>query len=641
MNISVYPAVRCFLGGLKSFAKQGLGKFFLLGLLFFSTTGHAFQPLPVGQAFAFSTSIASDQHTLIATWKIAPGFHLYRDRFTFDLQTPNAAHLGEIILPPGIPQHDDILGNYQVYQNEVAINVPFTQVQPQQLILAVSYQGCADAGFCYPPVTKQVRLNGSNGAISLVSATDNVTTPAATALASAPSTATISAPTSTAVQNQSSQSASVIGQNKMAQLFAGKNWPLIFAAFLGFGLLLAFTPCVLPMIPILSGIILGEGREITTYHAFTLSLTYILAMAITYAIAGVLVGYMGSYVQAFLQNPWVITIFSLMFVMLALSLFGFYELRMPNFLHHHVTKLSNKQQGGTYVGVAIMGGLSTLIVSPCVSAPLIGVLTYIAKTGDAVLGGAILFTMGIGMGIPMLILGTVGGKFIPRAGHWMNVIKAIFGVLLLGVAILLLSRIISEHIVMLLWAGLLIMVAIYMGAFTAIPMNGGGKLWKGLSLILLVYGFLLLVGTALGNTDPLQPLAIKQAIPVANLPQAEPFRVVNNLQEAQNLLATAKAQGRPVMLDFYADWCISCKEMDKNVFNDPYTQRKLAGFLLLRADVTANDAAARELEKYFGVIAPPTVLFFDESGQELTSSRVVGEVSSKELLGYLQQCSGK
>lgn len=592
-------------------------KKFLLAVLFclIPVASMAFQPLAVDQAFKLSVKPIDDQ-TVLAEWSIAPGYHLYRDRITFRVVSPKDTHLGTVQLPTGIAKQDDIRGKYEIYEGSVAASIPLQNRTAKKLVLAVSYQGCADS-FCYPPTTKQMTVVFTGN--EKKKADSAITT--ATTDASATTTATSS-------------------QDKVSQLLANKSWVLILLGFFGFGLLLAFTPCVLPMIPILSGIIVGQSDEITTIKAFWLALTYVLAMAITYALAGILAGLAGNYVQAFLQSPWVIASFSAIFVLLALSLFGFYELRIPNSWHHHMTNLSNKQSGGNYVGVAIMGCLSTLILSPCVTAPLIGALSYIGKTGNAVLGGSALFTMGLGMGIPLIIIGTLGGKFLPKAGVWMHSVKAIFGVVMLGVAILLLSRIIRPEITMILWAGLLIVSAVYMGAFTATPHSGFGKLWKGCSLILLVYGFLLLIGAGMGNADPLQPLAMKQSLAAANVAQAESFKPIKDLSELKQVLAHAKDQGKPVLLDFSAEWCLSCKQMDRNTFKAPPVQTMLNKFVLLRADVTDNNAVDQELEKKLNVVAPPTILFFDANGKEIESARIVGEIGPQEFQSHLQNVLG-
>jgi len=588
-----------------------------LTFIAFTTTSFAADPLSVEQAFSVSVQ-PKDDHTLVAQWKIAPGYHLYRDHIKFNLVNPTTGHLGSVVLPPGIMQQDDVLGKYEVYQHGVVVTVPLQNVSTKTVTLDVHYQGCADAGFCYPPVSKQIVLN----------------------LAKVPHVADNSSNGDASSSAASTDATSNAPQDKITALLNNHGWGIILLGFLGFGVLLAFTPCVLPMIPILSGIIVGESDEITTLKAFWLSLTYVLAMALTYACAGVVAGLAGGYVQAFLQNPWVIVAFSGVFVVLAFSLFGFYELRMPDILHHHVTNLSNKHSGGDYVGVAVMGCLSTLIVSPCVTAPLIGALSYIGKTGNAVLGGSALFAMGVGMGIPLLIIGTVGGKFLPKAGVWMDTVKAFFGVLMLGVAVLLLGRVISPQATMFLWASLLVVSAVYMGAFNITPASGIGKLWKGISIILLVYGFLLLIGAGMGNTNPWQPLVFKQAIPVANIPHSGVFKRVKSPEDLQAAIAAAKANKKPVMLDFYADWCLSCQEMDHNTFKDPHLQNTLNQFVLLRSDVTADDDADRALEKKLDVIAPPTIVFFDCNGNEVSSERIVGEVGPKDLLQHMQKIQG-
>ncbi len=589
-------------------------KILIAALLFFiPLASMAFQPLTVDQAFDLSAKPADD-HTVFVQWKIAPGYHLYKDKISFKVVSPSDAQLGSVALPSGVAKQDDVRGQYQIYVGSGSASIPIAKRSAKTLVLAVNYQGCADSGFCYPPTTKQLTLNfsgnGSQTNTAAVAPTDSSTTAVAKTSA----------------------------QDEISQLLANNNWGLILLGFFGFGLLLAFTPCVLPMIPILSGIIVGQSEEITALKAFWLALTYVLAMAVTYALAGILAGLAGNYVQAFLQSPWVIGTFSAIFVLLALSLFGFYELKIPNSWHHHMTNLSNKQTGGDYVGVAVMGCLSTLILSPCVTAPLIGALSYIGKTGNAVLGGSALFAMGVGMGIPLIIIGTVGGKFLPKAGVWMNAIKSVFGVIMLGVAILLLGRILQPEFTMMLWAGLLIISAVYMGVFTTTPLSSFGKLWKGCSLILLVYGFLLLIGAGMGNTDPMQPLALKQAIPVANIENAEPFRHIKGVQDLEATLQ--QAQGKPVLLDFSAEWCVSCKQMDRRTFKDPHVQSLLSKFVLLRADVTDNDAVDKELEKKLNVVAPPTVLFFDSKGNEIQSARIVGEMDAKDFLNHLHSVLG-
>jgi thiol:disulfide interchange protein DsbD len=605
-------------------------KKFLFILFFIPLLCYGFQPLPVDKAFVFSDSIKNGQMEL--NWKIAPGYHLYRDHLSFQSEAPSVVQLQAVTLPEGILMQDNILGKYRVFENKLTINIPLIKKTLGEATLLVRYQGCADSGFCYPPVTKRIQLSSTNSLIQQL-------TPISQASATTAQNTTVQSPPETSTKTQVSNRGAK--QDRITRLLSNKNWGITLLGFLGFGLLLAFTPCVLPMIPILSGIIVGQGREITTTRAFCLSLTYVLAMALTYAGAGVLAGMAGSYLQAFLQSPWVIFTFAGIFVLLAFSLFGFYELRVPNFLNHHVTNISNKQSSGTYVGVAVMGMLSTLIVSPCISAPLIGVLSYIGKTGDAFFGGLALFMLGFGAGIPLLIVGTTEGKFLPKSGPWMNSVKIFFGVFLLAAAIWLLQRVIPEQLTMVLWAALLIISAVYMGAFTHAPETGWGKLWKGLSLILMVYGLLLLIGATMGNTDPLQPLAISRPIPTETAGETETFKIVKTLKDVETEIAAAKKQSKPVILDFYADWCISCQQMDRYTFTDQHVKNKLRNFVMLRADVTDNDANDQALEKHFDVIAPPTILFFNDSGDEIKSQRVVGEIDAKELLKHLRQTWGQ
>lgn len=615
----------------------------LLALLFFPLLCYGFQPLPVDKAFEFSDSVKQDRMEL--NWKIAPGYHLYRDHLSFQSEKPDVIQLHTVTLPPGISMQDNILGKYKVYENKLTIDIPLIKKSSGKATLLVQYQGCADSGFCYPPVTKRIQLFSANTIVQQLTKPDSATAAPIfqnnIQLAQETSTTQNNIQSLPAASQKTQISNRSAKQDRITRLLSNKNWGITLLGFLGFGLLLAFTPCVLPMIPILSGIIVGQGKEITTFRAFCLSLTYVLAMALTYAGAGVLAGMAGSYLQAFLQSPWVIFTFVGIFVLLAFSLFGFYELRVPNFLHHHVTNISNKQSSGTYVGVAIMGILSTLIVSPCITAPLIGVLSYIGKTGDAFFGGAALFMLGLGAGIPLLIVGTTEGKFLPKSGPWMDSVKIFFGVFLLAAAIWLLQRVIPEAVTMLLWAALLIISAVYMGAFTHVPETGWGKLWKGLSLILMVYGLLLLIGATMGNTDPLQPLALSHPVSIEQAGETETFKIVKTLGDVEKEIAAAKTQSKPVVLDFYADWCVSCQQMDRYTFTDSHVKNKLRNFVVLRADVTQNDATDQALEKHFDVIAPPTILFFNDSGEEIKSQRVVGEIDAKELLKHLQQAWGQ
>jgi len=388
------------------------------------------------------------------------------------------------------------------------------------------------------------------------------------------------------------------------------------------------------MIPILSGIIVGQGEDITTRKAFYLSLVYVLAMAMTYTVVGILVGLSGENIQAWFQNPWIIGSFAAIFVALSFSMFGFYELQMPASIQSKLTNISNSQQGGNIVGVAIMGFLSALIVGPCVTAPLVGALIYIAETGDAVLGGMALFSLSMGMGAPLLLIGASAGKFLPRAGAWMDAVKAVFGVLLLGLAIWLLERVAPAAATMALWAALIIVSAIYMGAMETLAAGSSGwkKLWKGLGVLLLIYGIIILLGLASGNRNVYQPLKGLAGMS-GSTTQIEhlSFKQIKGVDGLNTELEKAKAAGKKVMLDFYADWCVSCKEMEVFTFSDPAVQKALEGVVLLQADVTPNDEKDTELYKHFGIIGPPSIMFFGTDGSEHRNYRVVGFMPAEKF----------
>ena len=411
-------------------------------------------------------------------------------------------------------------------------------------------------------------------------------------------------------------------------------------AFFGFGLLLAFTPCVFPMIPILSSLIAGQGATLTRRRALLLSLTYVLAMAATYTVAGVLAALLGQNLQIWFQNPWILAVFSGMFVVLALSMFGLYELQLPATLQNRLVDWSNRQRGGHHVGVAVMGLLSALIVGPCVAPPLIGVLTFIAVTGDLALGAAALFALSLGMGAPLLLIGASAGHWLPRAGHWMERIKAVFGVLLLAVALWLLDRILPATASMALWATLLIVTATYMGVLQ--PVAHGAPAWrtliKGLGLVLLIYGILLLIGVASGGRDPWQPLRgvrlIASAAGEASATTESLFHPVKTMADVER--AVRAANGQLVMLDFYADWCVSCRELERETFADPAVQATLAGMTVLRADVTANDDDDQALLKHFGIIGPPALLFFGLEGTERREYRRVGFIDATQFNQHVQ-----
>ncbi|MDQ2994451.1 MAG: protein-disulfide reductase DsbD, partial [Pseudomonadota bacterium] len=424
-------------------------------------------------------------------------------------------------------------------------------------------------------------------------------------------------------------------QDEISDLLKGHAYFTIILSFFGIGFLLAFTPCVLPMYPILSGIIVGRSN-LHTRKAFFLSLIYVISMSFTYAIGGMLAGYLGGSVQTLFQQPWIILIFSSTFIILALSFFGFYDIKLPTALETKLTNISNEQKRGSYIGVAIMGVLATLIVSPCVTPALVGALGYISESGDALLGGAALFSLGLGMGIPLIIIGTLGGKYMPKAGAWMEIVKDIFGVLMLAMAIWMLSRILPPAMTMLAWGALFIITAMFMGTFSPIDKNKWHKMRKGCGIIVLIYGILMIVGSGFGNSDPMVPLAgILDRKPVVATNNMS-FKQVKNLTDVRRELAKSRGEGKFLLLDFYADWCTACKAMASNTFQDPEIIKLLKNFTLVQADVTKNDAIDKALENHFNVLAPPTIVFFGPQCTELKQYRVVGEMNAKKFKSLLE-----
>ena len=577
------------------------------------------------QAFVLSTEMGPD-NTLIARWMVADGYYMYREKFRFRLKdTSGDIKLGQADISRGKVKDDEYFGKIEVLYHNAEARIPLTGKPGSTAQLELSYQGCADAGLCYPPQFKTVALNLGNG--------DAASTPASQPI-----------PTQAAAQTTPSPADEqpFTEQDKMVELLkGGGTWTIIGIFFLA-GLALAFTPCVFPMIPILSGIIAGQGDKITTGKAFTLSLVYVLSVAVTYTVVGVIAGMSGANLTAAFQNPWILGSFAAVFVALSLSMFGFYDLQMPSFIQSRLTNYSNNQQGGTLIGVAIMGLLSALIVGPCVAAPLAGALIFIANEGSPVLGGMALFSMSIGMGVPLLIIGTGGGKLLPKAGPWMDAVKGVFGVTLLGVAVWMLERILPGAVTMVLWAALLIVPAIYLGALEPIREVTGGwpRFWKGIGIMMLLYGIILMLGATTGNTDPLQPLQrtsfMGGAADSSATTHGLPFKIIKSLDDLNREVTTASAQGKTVMLDFYADWCISCKEFDKYVFSNPDVQSMLANTVVLQADVTANDDIDKALMKHYGIIGPPTILFYDNSGNELKRYRVVGDMNAQQFMDHLR-----
>ncbi len=582
-----------------------------LNNLFTSSTSQT-ELLPVEQAFNFSHKINSDGQ-LVLSWHVADDYHLYQDKFNIQVIEGHAT-LNSLLLPPATTVDDPLFGKKEVYRGSFQAIVPFTHIATDTVTIEVTYQGCSiSMAVCYPP-TKQT--------LTVTQAQINTQTP------------TITLPANTI--NTTSESPTLSETDHITNTLKNNTFWIIIGTFFVFGLLLSFTPCVFPMIPILSSIIVGQGHHLTTQRAFIMSLVYVLAMALTYTLAGVLAGLFGQNLQASFQNPWIIGSFSVIFILLALSMFGFYELQLPARLQSKLTHYSNRQKGGTLTGVAIMGFLSALIVGPCMAPPLAGALIYIGQTGDAFLGGIALFAMSMGMGLPLIIIGTSSAKLMPKAGAWMEKVKAFFGVMLIGVAIWMLERIVPSEVTLLNWAILFIISAVYMGAFeSTLQKTGWFKLFKGIGLILFLYGALLLVGLLGGSKDLYQPLKIFQGGQYNGPVQSQTlnFKVIKSLNELEKELA----KGQPVMLDFYADWCISCKEMERLTFSNPEVQQALIGVTLLKADVTLNDNIDIALMQHFGIVGPPAILFFDAQGKEQTAQRVVGFKSAEEFITIIQQ----
>ncbi|MSQ58817.1 MAG: protein-disulfide reductase DsbD [Betaproteobacteria bacterium] len=587
----------------------------------FASTEKEEEFLPVEQAFKVNLT-AKDAHTLVAEFKPAEGYYLYRDKTSASIAKGSGVSIDKFTLPRGEKKSDPNFGDTEVFHRpfQAIASLKRTDAAKQEIAVDLKFQGCSEKGLCYPPTTKSVQLTLAALATTAALPIDLAKPAEEPASVAPPATARVEAqPLDETTQ--------------VARLFRGTSFWALIASFFGFGLLLALTPCVFPMIPILSGIIAGQGAHLTRTKAVTLSAVYVLGMAITYALAGVAAGLSGSMLSATLQNAWVLGAFALIFVALALSMFGFYELQVPSSLQTKFAAASSKQKGGTVGSVFIMGVLSALIVGPCVAAPLAGALVYIGQSRDVVLGGSALFAMALGMGAPLLLVGWSAGALLPKAGAWMQSVKNFFGVLLLAVAIWLISPVIPAVIHMLLWAALLIVSAIYLHAIDPLPAHTSGfrKLWKGVGVIMLLIGVALLVGALAGGRDPLQPLSgfREGAAPPSH---AVAFERVRSTADLDQRIATAN--GRPVMLDFYADWCVSCKEMELFTFSDPKVEQALKQFVLLQADVTHNTAEDSAILKRFGLFGPPGIIFFRRGGQE-TGYRVVGYQPAEKFLEVL------
>jgi len=593
--------------------------------------------LRVDEAFRLTAELQADR-TIVARWQMPPGYYLYQHQFGFNLATDQSgAMLAEAKIPQGKTKVDEYFGEVEVYYDQVEIVVPLVGSPTDGTTISINYQGCADLGLCYPPESRDFTFT-STGLIPADQASGFGADTSFGGGAAQDQGSTIGA-----VSSATSPTANVAGiaeteDRELARVLAEESYAYSWAIFFLLGIGLAFTPCVFPMVPILSSIIVGEGEGLSKSRAFSLSLAYVLGMALTYALVGSLVGLFGAELnlQAKLQSPAVLITFAAVFVGLAGSMFGFYELALPQGLQQWLGERSGAQSGGRHPSVFVMGALSSLVVSPCISAPLAGALIYISNTGDVILGGSTLFALGMGMGVPLLVVGGSGGHWLPRAGAWMNLVKGAFAVGLLGVAIWLLERLLPGAVVLVLWAILLLGSGVFLGALDFTNKDTSGKFSQMVGLIMLLWGAFCLVGAASGAIDPLQPLKFASGHSASGAGAGEANEVqwqpVKSVEQVEGLIL---ASDKPVMLDLYADWCISCKTMERNVFPAPEVARLLRQYTLLRADVTANDDIDRVLLKHFGLFGPPSMVFFDGEAREIEEFRVQGEVDVRRFSAHL------
>jgi thiol:disulfide interchange protein DsbD len=580
--------------------------------------------LPPDEAFRFNAFPDGADHVKLV-WQIAEGYYLYRTRVKA-VTTSDKAQLGALEMPQGETKTDEYFGKQEIYHRELVVGVPVARASATELPvpLKVTYQGCAHAGLCYPPITKEitVTLPTGNGAAGIGSV--GQTAPATSVGAS-----------TTAASSATAPAGFVSEQDRFSALITQGNLFVMLGGFFLAGLVLAFTPCVLPMVPILSGIIAGQGKDVTTGRAFSLSLTYVLGMAFTYTIAGALCAAAGKQVQTVFQQPWILVLFAALFVVLALSMFGLFTIQMPASIQTRIANVSNNQAAGTFGGVAVMGILSALIVTTCVGPALVGALVVIGQTGQIARGAAALFAMSIGMGTPLLIVGASAGKLLPKAGAWMDTVKKLFGVMMLAVAAWMLARVVPERFSLVLWAIPALICAWLLWTETR---KRAATIWvaRVAGAAAALYGIALLAGFALGSTDPLAPLTTSASAKQQELA----FRPIKSVADLQREISQAKSEGRTVLVDFSAKWCVSCKEMEKYTFTDGAVKTALDRTVLLRADVTDNDADDQALLKHMGIIGPPTIAFYGLNGEERSNYRVVGFMKATEFASHAREALG-
>jgi len=583
--------------------------------------------LPPDEAFLVAATLA-DARTVKLDYTLTPDTYLYRDKLAWVVKAPAGVTVLSASLPAGEVKNDpNFPAPMEVYHHDFPARVALSRALAtgESLVLEAVWQGCNEkVGVCYPPIKHEFKLSPGTPDSGSVATADPVVKPAEAA-------------------NESDTS-------KIERVLkGGSSWAVV-ATFFGLGLLLALTPCVFPMIPILSGIIAGQSQTVTKTHGFLLALAYVLGMAITYALAGVAAALSGTLISNALQNPWALGVGAGIFVLLALSMFGFFELQLPSFIQSKFSDASNKMKGGNFVGVFVMGALSAVIVGPCVAPPLAAALAFIAQTGNTTLGGVALFMLALGMGVPLLLVGLSAGALLPKAGGWMNAVKYFFGVMMLAIAIYLIAPIIPAWAGMLLWALLLIASAIFLHALDPLPAHASGwlRLWKGLGVVLLIGGLSLILGMLAGSRDPLQPLEVYKGSVFKGGSGGEAmaaerpglaFERVKTVAELDARLAAAKTAGRAVILDFYADWCVSCKEMERFTFVDPKVAARLKDVVLLQADVTASSDADKALLKRFNLFGPPGLIFWSTAGVQ-SDYKVIGFEKPEKFLASMGSALG-
>ena len=560
------------------------------------------------EAFIMNHRVDSSNEIILG-WQIEPGYYLYSDKFAFSTDSP--IQLGPARIPSGEAHYDEHFGDVEIFYDYVEVQLPFSRASPDavNVIIEANFQGCKVDSICYPVITETAEL--------------------------------VLPPSSTFAGQIAETPLLVSEQDRLATLVLSDSWWLVLATFYGLGLLLAFTPCVLPMVPILSGIIAGQSDKVTAGRGFALSLAYVMGMAMTYTIGGAIAASFGAQLQATFQEPWLLTLFAALFVGLALSMFGIYELQIPPAIQTRLSNMANNQKTGTFVGTAIMGALSALIVTTCVAPPLVATLAVIGQSGDVIRGAGALFALSLGMGSPLLLVGASAGKLLPKAGAWMNAVKASFGVMMLGLAIWMMDRVLPGSITLLLWAFLVFLTGVFLGAFEPIPTAASGlkRLGKGFGVMACIYGALMLIGVTLGGEDPLKPIprsnfvaGSAQNIDTGNLV----FESIESVAALEIALEEARTAGMPVMFDFTAEWCVACKELEKYTFPKPEVIAALEPFMLMQADVTENDDDDKALLKYFGSFGPPTIAFYDAAGQEQPAYKLVGYVEAEEFTAHVK-----